>query len=148
MKDYASSSRKTVWRVAPTRSAEGCAISQNFYGAWPAARLHAIRSPPVSCTTTPVPFPRQGPRAAARTAFSDPRGGADDAGGSGHLLWERRHLQPRAARSGRAARRPQGAHIAALSPRMIATANPGCILQIAAAVAGSGTTGGSFIRSS
>jgi Fe-S oxidoreductase len=39
-------------------------------------------------------------------------------------------------------------NIAALAPDIIATANPGCILQIAAADVASGTTGRSFIRSS
>ncbi len=49
------------------------------------------------------------------------------------LLRQRRHLQPRAAGAGRGARRAQGAHLAALEPDIIATGNPGCMLQIAAA---------------
>ena len=55
---------------------------------------------------------------------------------AGDLLRQRRHLQPRRARARRASSataRP--AHIDAVRPDLIATANPGCTLQMAAAAA-------------
>ena len=72
--------------------------------------------------------------AAAATVAGHPRPGADGPGGVGYLLRQRGYLQPGAAADRGAARKTEGDETwRRLHPDVIATGNPGCTLQIAAA---------------
>ena len=119
----------------PQRSAPGCATSPRCWwsSASPARRASADQGARGVSRRLP-PGARPGhPRAAAALLQAIPGVELVTPLEGGNLLRQRRHLQPGAAGAGGAARRAQGGEHRRDYPDLIATGNPGCILQIAAA---------------
>ena len=101
----------------------------------PRARAAPARAPRrLPGVVPPRPRPARA-RRAARAAALDPRARARRAGRAGALLRQRRHLQPRPAGGG--ARRSATARprtCSRPSPDLYVSANPGCLLQVSAAL--------------
>ena len=116
---------------ARARSRRGCATSPRSSRSSARRGRRGIRSRCASRITTPVTS-RTRRASASRRAICCGRFPASSSCRSptGDLLRQRRHLQPRRARGRARARRPQGRAHRRRQPDVVATANPGCMLQI------------------
>ena len=105
----------------------------------PRAPRHADSGAAWRTTTPATSRTRRASAAQPRDAAAlDSRHRARRAGRAGDLLRQRRHLQPRQPDAAGELGGAKARNIAALQPDIIATGNPGCTLQIAAAAGQAG----------